>query len=485
MIQDRIRIYGNAKEVFSILGPLKEAREDPQNQKFFDIALMNYLREFSGEKSNYCMLCNKNEQTIINSHVISLGILKEISEGKVYSMGPSGQSKDYNVKPLGQLTYKMLCKTCDNKELSRDEKSFLENIMRPIYHTSSSSHFDGIPYDKWLHRFCVGIIFRAITFSRNFINSDEVYELFCYCRSVLIPEESATQEFDIAIFFTPGKDQPLNLGKDQPLSLFTPGKDQSLDDFVRYLNYDVFFRLSNIPISGPGANLAIKSYYFAVHFGIFTIVAFIEPVPGECRKFLVLPDGTADSRKLNIPSNSDRLGSIPSGLLNLFNEKFKKHIQQYVEFLCERKENQGNIKISTDALKNNKLDNFCLLPSGYEIDRQRNLLVVKEGHTILLHYTYQQESFSVTRFLAVEDVAPMEPYVIVNVYLHSSTNSQTYLYYVSLPEFEFRKDFDKDHEAFMKTFKEMGYCKPAKGFITKMKSVGLQNYQSILYHFER
>ena len=510
MKQDRERVYENTKEVISILGYLK-ARSfslDPECERFLDYALMDYIRELnkrSSKNSVYCMLCHK-KKTIIRSHAIPEAALKMIfkKDQEVMVMGPSSTSLDSRMKTIHTQTLNMLCSTCDNEVLSQDEKLFVENIVKPIYQTLPISHLEKMfSYDKWLYRFCAGIIFRNLTLTRGVTgstNANEIHELFRYCRSVVnssiqvdkaaenpaqtsqkqSPEvekklQSSEEKFCIAMYFTPGI-QPY-AQKEKPSNL------------IRALNSSVFQCLSNIPISGTSSNLARKCYFFAVHFGIFTIVAFLGPVPTSYHHFLVNPL----SGEFTIPANDKRLDLIPPGLMKIFEEQTERTMKQYLEKLVEMDQDKKDVSLT--VLKSNVAQrpigeptSFSLLPPNYELNRQTNVMTMKDGHCILLHHTYQLSHASHTVFLAVEETVPTKPYVIIHSYLDAPTMLQTLGYFITLPDFAFREELDANHRVSMKHIraKDLDLFKlPAKVIPATFERGGIQNYQSILYHLNR
>lgn len=232
-----------------------------------------------------------------------------------------------------------------------------------------------------------------------------------------------------------------------------------------------------------------KCHFFAVHFGIFTIVAFLEPIPSGYHQFLVDPH----KGELTIPANNDRLSLIPPGLLKNFEEKTEKMVKQYLEKLVEVGHDKK--KVSLTVLKSNTVNkptgvptSFNLLPPKYELNRQTNVVTMKEGHSILLHHMLPSASASHTVFLAVEDKSPTKPYVIIHTYWNAPTMSQTFGYFISLPDFAFKDELDANHRVMMECIRARDldlFKMPAKVFPSTFESAGLQNYQSILYHLNR
>lgn len=515
MKQNRERVYENTKEVISILGSLKAKQFplDRTSEQILDNALMDYIRELNKRASKdslYCMLCHR-KQSVVRSHTVPEGLLKVVfkntPEEKLFVMGASGLSLDSQVKTVHTMTFNMLCNVCDNEVLSRDENLFIEKVVKPVYQTSPFSHLekiDKISYDKWLYRFCAGIIFRNLALSRGVAgstNADDIHELFRYCRSVVSTFDQADvktklssctiqssdnekmaesgKSFQFAIFFTPGM-----LPEDYPSQ-----KQEKTSNFVRSLNLNVFFRLSSISIAGDSTSLAKKHYFFAAHFGIFTVVAFLEPLPKKYHQFLVDPQ----HGELSIPANTDRLSKIPPGLLKIFEEHAKTTVTHYLENMVEV--DQGKHDVSLTVLKSDvnqssmgEPTSFNLLPPKYKLDRTTNVITMMEGHSILLHYTVQVPSANHTVFLAIEDVTPVNPYVIIHSYLIEPVMSQTFGYFVSLPEFAFKEELDASHKVLMKHIraKDLDLFKlPSKVIPAALKCAGLENYQSILFHLNR
>lgn len=508
--QDRERIYADTKEVISILGSLKAKNFSPLDsecEQFLDYALMDFIRELNKRQSKdslYCMLCHK-KQAIVRSHTIPEAVLKTIfkKDQQMFMIGPSGLSLDSQAKTLHNQTFNMLCNTCDNEVLSRDENVFTENVVKPIYNASPMGHLekvDEIPYDKWLYRFCAGMVFRCLALSRGVTgssNAEEIHQLFHHCRSVVKPsappeissapgqnqspgsiKKLPASEFSIAIFFTPGmlEDKPSN-PKEKPSNL------------TRALNSNIFQRLSNVSMLGTYPSMAKKCYFFAVHFGIFTIVAFLEPVPIEYQQFLIDPE----KGKLTIPANNERLSLTPPGLLKIYEGLAEKTLKHYFEKIVEVNPDQKSINLT--VLKTNVAEepigesmSFSLLPPKVEVNRQTNVVTMKEGHSIVLHDTYQLPSASHTVFLAVEKEDPTKPYVIIHSHLDAPTTSQTFGYFVSLPGFTFKDDLDTSHVEMMKQIRAKNldlFKLPAKVLPAAFDRAGLQSYQSILYHLNR
>jgi len=495
MKQSREKVFEDTKEVISILGSLKakEFPMDPKCDQFLDCALMDYARELnkrSAKDSLYCMLCRKKRH-IVHSHVIPEAILKILlGEGqeKYILMGPSSQFFDSQVKTPHTITFNMLCSECDTVVLNRDETLFIENVAKSLYQAPFSDRPREISYGNWLYRFCAGIIFRNLALSRGvtgLTNTTTVLELFHYCRSVVMqsPEVEAEfelppseQKFPIGLFFTPG----------------LPNKEETnLSNLIRTLNSNNFTLLSvSSAFSETPLIFGRMCHYCAVHFGVFTMIAFLETLPEKYYHCLVNPTGG----KIDIPEDSDRLALIPLGIMKAFEEKNNKTVKHFFEKFVEVNAGMTNDSFTVlksseaDSLERAKSSSFCLLPPKFELNRQTNTLTLKEGHTVLLHYTLEQPTANHTVFLCVEDSQLRKPYIILHSYCHSPAISQTFGYYISLPDFAYAGDLDSNHSKMMFNIrtKNLDLFKfPSKVLSAIMKSIGIDGFQSLLYHVSR
>ena len=450
--------------MISILGLQSELLKiDRECEQFLDFGLMDYSREVNKKHDSpfYCMLCHK-EHKIVHSHTIPQALLKLTSEGgrskgnqELVKMGPAHPS-DVSVKPVKSSAHYMLCDDCDNVVVSGDENFFMENVVKRVYQTSPDV-CKLISYDKRLHRFCAGIIFRNLPLSRvaGCTNANDIHKLYHYCRSVVMPSASAEKEFEIAIFFTP------SVSEDEK------------DVFLRGLNAGSIPHLSINSISGiTSINLANKIYFFVAHVHIFNIVAFLEPVPLEYKRFLVNPD----KGKLKIPANKDRLRFIPPGLLTVLKEEVEKFKILYFEYL--RRLSLDIISPAEEEKPATKPKTFNLLPPGYELDRKSCKLTIKG--TLLFHHTYQLPSSSHTVFLAIQD---KKPYVILHNHFAPNV-SQTLGYFIYLPEFIFKEELHANQPILLRCIKygHLDFRFPAQAIPAAFKCTGLQNYQSVLYH---
>ncbi len=295
-----------AREVITILGSLRGSRVfDSESKRFLDIALMDYIRELNkkpdirvkiaGQRVSvfFCMLCCEKEE-IQRSHIIPEAVLRAIYKEKdqLFTIGSAGLPSDYHPRTVGTQTFYMLCKKCDNVTLSRDERCFVEEIVKPIYNASSpakhTQEVGGIPYKEWLHRFCCRVLFQGLALGRGITastNEEEVYKLFEQCRAVI--QSATTSEIPseqlpvIAMFFTPSVLREPSPGA-HPLA-------EKPSNLVRALNDTIFFNLSNTALSSAIPSVIRKRHSYVIHFGIFTNVAPFGPIPSECEPFLINP----------------------------------------------------------------------------------------------------------------------------------------------------------------------------------------------------
>lgn len=495
MTQERLKVFKGTKEVISILGSLKVKRSnafDAECEQFLDYSMMDYIRELNKQPSRsstgtefYCMLCHKRKP-LQRSHIVPDAVLKKVhaDDGQLYLMGPSRLSLECRARTIRTLTFFMLCNTCDNEVLSPNEKHFVESIVKPLYGTSPQGAHH-LCYGEWLYSFCIGVVFRGLALTRGLTgsaNKEEIYQLFQNCRSIIEKREPVSVP-DIALFFT-----PYMADSEVPAS-------KAKANLLRMLKSTVFYRLSNVPLMGSLPTLASQRHFFAAHFGIFTIVAFLEPVPSECRQFLINPNGG----ELKISCNDERLHLIPPGLLTMYNTQTLKSGRDFIERLVEadRKLPQGQ-EIKLTVVKSSAVNpeisqfiqSFSLLPRGFDINRETNSVTVKCGHRIILHQTRQQEQPSANHavFLAIEETNPSKPYVIIDSFLGHSNADQAFGYYVSLPDYAFQSELDDKHKVIMKQLREkdLDLMKaPAVMLPIAFQRCGICNFQSVLYHLNR
>ena len=500
----REKVYLNAKEVIKILGVL-EAKQvfDNESNRFFDIALMDYIRELNkppdiklkheGHRIGvfYCMLCHKKEQ-ILRSHVVPEAVLRAIFKGddQLFMMGPAGLPATYRSRTFKTQTLYMLCSKCDNVTLSRDELLFIKAVARPIYDASLPRRrvekVDGIAYDEWLYRFCCGVLFRGMALGRGItasINEEEVYRLFEQCRAVLQSPKTSDVHPDllpiIAMFFTPGivEEQSCASATEKPSNL------------VRALNDNIFFKLANVPLSGTTPSAIRNRHFFVAHFGIFTIVAPFGPLPSEFKPFVIDPC----SGVLGVPANNDRLRLNPPGLQTVYEEQSEKAVKYYIEKTVEEDKKKREINIllvNTDSatMSFGTPSTFNLLPQGFVVNRDLNIVAVKQGHQVLLHLTHQPDVSSSdghSLFLAADVTAPANPYVIIHSFAKAL---QTMGFFIDPFDFAFKGELDQSHNAMMKALraKDLGLFKaPNRLMPISFERAGLCNYQSLLLHFKR
>jgi len=505
-----------AKEIIKILAPLKSYQAfDNESKRFLDFALMDYIRELNkqpdirqkigGKHVNlfYCMLCHE-KQEIQRSHIVPEAILRAIfkEDVQLFKMGPSGLPLDYQPSTFKKQSFYMLCKKCDNVTLSRDERPFVEEIVKLIYDISSPrkrlEQYSGLPYGEWLYRFCSGLVFRGLALVRGITasaNEEELYKLFEQCRAVVQSAQTSKIPLEqlptIAMFFTP------TMLQEDSLSAHTPMKKPS--NLVRTLSDHIIFNICNVPLTSMIPSVVRKRHFFFVHFGIFTIIAPFGPMPPEYRPFLVNPC----SGVLNIPANDDRLDLNPPGLQTAYEEHTRKAVKQYIEKVVEedKEVSSGHKKVSIMVVKSDSAElqcntphTFSLLPQGFVINRETNTVTTKQGHHILFHHTHQPRGSALaghTLFLAAElttSSSPSKPYIVIHTYIDPPKSLQNIGYYVSPHDLTFKAELDQNHKTMMKALrvKDLDLFKaPSILLPDAFARAGICNYQSFLLHFKR
>ena len=521
-------VYANAKSVVSILGKLKaNGITDRESTKLMDYALMDYNREVNkqpegksrdGRRSEFfCMLCHERKP-LLRSHFVPASVLKRIfrDAGQLYMSGPSGYSVELHEKTVRTMTFYLFCDKCDNTILSSDEMCFVRDVLPLVYDLSLVDTDINIAYQGWLYRFCAGMVFRGLALVRGLsgsTNEDDIYQLLEACRSILLSKAlpQATPKPTIAILFTPlvsqlshdvktsSQKHLLEQKKSEPevhnnqhssekvvvpeiaaleemKSVFIGG-DAKLNDFFHSLNNYCFNKLSTLPLLSSTPFVERKRFFFAVHFGVFTIIAFLEPVPHKYSKFLISEKGG----ELCVPSNTSRLDFNPPGLMSIYKEYVAIAEKDFIE-----KGLQGLKTIDEPTVPLS----FNLLHLRVNVNRGNSTVSAKGGDQILLHHTWKHDvspPAGNTFFLATE-FDSMNPYAVVHSYSFSSKVLQTLGFYVSPVDFTFKAEMDKQHKDIfseMRSEKVGIFEAPSKFFPALLTRAGLLNYQSLLYHVIR
>ena len=382
-----------------------------------DKALLDYLI-FNMTEVRTCVLCHSVVDKLVHSHYIPKSIIQEfekamgIDQGKrIYVFSPSGHPSSWNFKSAGQLTFSMLCKTCDCTILSQDENNFKKYIFDIVYasgNPDSVKLMHTIPYDLYLLRFAAGLLFRCIAplysqVSAEIGNFKELHQMMQVCQSIVL-EPAIVQSRCIKIFL-------LALPSNTPKPLITPGWDKFVAASLSpYLAYKLFL---------PGKVMLPKRLLCCmVKIGVLLFVTSfdhdLEIQLLRCCSHSLISSGISDSKILYIPNEEVRATCIPEKLwwslvgwakkeVNTSLSTVLSVVPQSADRLTHSSQVASSVLASVHESSDPRQDKASgletivanMLPPGFSLNfNEHNTLPEKvielpAGHTVLLHQPFQ------------------------------------------------------------------------------------------------
>lgn len=214
-----------------------------------DKALLDYL-VFNMTEVQTCLLCHAVAGKLIHSHYIPKSIIQEFVKqmgvdpgASIYIFSPTGHPSDWRFKSAAKVTFSMLCESCDNKILSRDENDFKRGVFDKVYISNSpglARSVHTIPYNQYLLRFAAGLLFRNIAPLYSQVCAEtggfkELHHVMQACRSIVLEQTEVSTGNCINIFL-------LALPSSMPESMtVTPGWDKFVTASLSpYLAYKLF-----------------------------------------------------------------------------------------------------------------------------------------------------------------------------------------------------------------------------------------------------
>ena len=390
-----------------------------------DKALLDYLVFNVTNEVQTCVLCHSIAGKLIHSHYIPKSIIQEFEKAmgidkgrRVYIFSPSGHPSSWHFKSAGQLTFSMLCKTCDGNILSQDENSFKTKFFDHFYkadNPDSVKSVHTIPYDSYLLRFAAGLLFRSIAPLYSQVCAEigtfkELYQMMQICRSIIL-EPTNVQNRHIKIFL-------LALPSNTPESLITPGWDKFvMASLSPYLAYKLLL---------PGKPMIPKRLLCCmVKIGVLLFVTpfyrDLELQLLRCCSHSLISSDSSDSRILYIPKEQMRMACIPdklwwslvgwakkeintslSTVLSVVPQSADRltHSSRLASSLLSSTQDSSTINSDPKHDKASDLSNAKtvianMLPPGFSLNfNEHNTLPDKvielpAGHTILLHQPFQ------------------------------------------------------------------------------------------------
>ena len=329
--------YQKTRECIIILGSLYDCGDlDEEGSKLLDFAMIDYMRETNCLNScRRCLLC-RNKAVLRRSHLFSKFILKGIAEDLVVE----GDHKVFIPmigkavkKSFGEVTFWMLCSSCEEKLCQNGEQQFAEQIHKRVCIDRQVVQSELLlPYGNWLYDFCVGIFFRGLAISDELgiFNAElGLYELFVGCRQHLVSlsvKQPASRMEEPLKTNTLSESQnaypPNNVALDKiAISFFVNPLVNASRSSLQLSCLNWVLKAPAIFVSPITLDTAILSHadeqlFFLVHFDCLNILIQWQPLPSANAP--ALPTVMAHGGKLIIPDECQRWQIIPSGIWKLF-----------------------------------------------------------------------------------------------------------------------------------------------------------------------
>ena len=391
---------------------LQEEREkykhDSEVIQMLDKALLDFL-VFNNFNVTTCLLCHCYTEKLVLSHYIPKTILQSFVKGlgfdpgaSVYVFNPGEHPSEWQFKPASKIAFPMLCSTCDNHVLSRDELMFKVKVFDKLYDSSTAESYllsHSIPYSQFLYRFASGLLFRSIAPLYSEVCSEIgnficLHELMLTCRKFVLCAAGN--------FCCKGQDIYLLALPFQLPSSFPP-----------ITGWENYVQMANSPYCAykllrPGEPMVPKKLYCCmVKIGI---LLFVAPFDTELMKDLAELCGSLrihedeDNFVLHIPENLERQNFIPTKLFWSLMGWARKEISTAatVAFATEtssKSKASSNAKLVADAaIKSSSAMSHPvvanMLPPGFGLNFDKHgtlpqdVVKVPQGHVVLLHQSF-------------------------------------------------------------------------------------------------
>ena len=502
--------FEGAKQAIHLLGiAFDNDFIDPEGSQLLDTASMLALSEPSSLKIDQrCLLCRSKQKKLARSHICPRAILDDFakacgtpSSGKAFFVNWPWQSGiSGTLKSAGQITIKLLCNDCESI-LSKNESQFVPKFFRKLYDPSSPTHIEieqDIEYGGWLYQFCIGLIFRGMTFQYSggrdeYLNENEVYSVFVQCREALLNSKGGPQ---ISMYVA-----PTAATDESELS-------SSLINQVIHHPFHFFFTQNQGMYAYHQMFLHALSYTFQIGMMMTTvnfslahwtpdISSIISPikgsfrVPPNCNRLRAIPDALwetllteAVQMEKEVMEQPQRMTLLPlDQLLSVSPSSYMKSILN----IASHSEGMGKESL---VKGHPKIVNY--IPSAFSFSHPQDFkgftgkFELPSGHRVLLHLTTQQDEHTVnTAFIMVGEgpgYGADNPYLIIH---HYKPGHQTnYGYFFSPNTFEFSSYLpDRTPKRFLdENFKSSGLVDKSKEIISLvLRMKGFRNYHSLQY----
>ena len=403
-------------EIIRILAKVKKNYHknlfDDEAAYMLDKALLDFL-VFGTKEIQTCLLCHCWAQKLIHSHYIPKAILQEFVKAmgldpgaSVFMFSPTGHPSDWQFKSAAQITFSMLCKTCDGTVLSHDEDLFKSRFFNKIYqkdYPGSHLQAQSIPYAKYLYRFAIGLMFRNIAPLYSSVSAEigefsQLHFLMQACRDIIINESPGQWLPNIYMVILPS---------------------EIPDDLPKVVGWHKYVLMTNSPYAAykllqPGEPMVPKRLFcFMVKIGVMIFVVsldrqFDKDLEITCPKYKI--QFSYDGAEIFVPEDKERSNYIPQKLWWSLLGWARLEINNALSYTLSKKPPPKLASISQAGLmvkeilesKEPRVSPVTanLLPPGFELNYEKygtlpeKVIIVPDGHAVLLHYAFSSPTDS-------------------------------------------------------------------------------------------
>ena len=454
---------------------------DEDGSKILDWAMIDFIREANELNScKRCLLCRK-KTLLKRSHIYPRSVLKVIAEAYVNE----GEHRVYlhdlrgrlSAKSAGEITYWMLCGTCEERLSQNGENEFCKEFFSPIFQASqqlpekrdltlaqAAITPDSINYGQWLYNFCVGILFRglAVSMMPHCRNKEEIYSVFLNYRKHIL-------SLPVKIKKAKEKGAPeLKKGSmNTPVVVLINPTSASLHESKPFLPATLLTSscaaLASLKLDDGQPTFTLDAPFFLIRLSLVNILVEFNGASGAIlnEKYSVQPE----SGTYPIPSEDERWSNIPCGLQELLqkdaDDNQSKNIEYFLMLASDQhilkytledphdvagpgsiaadvnvqqasmiEESQIDLSLPGNASQEQLLNSATqvnLLPTGFSFSSQMGCFTyssvnLPKCHRVLLHAT--DPDASVTAFLAAgasTKFSPDSPYLIILLFQGDTT----------------------------------------------------------------
>lgn len=363
------------KQAILILGRVHDDHFlDEEGSKLLDWAMIDFIREENKlNDCKRCLLCRK-KMVLKRSHIYPRSVLKLIAEPNIdegeHRIFLHQQKGRTSAKAAGEITYWMLCSTCELRLSQNGENEFCKEFFSPVFHSSLNRLTEDaqvqslignqadIEYGQWLYSFCIGILFRGLGISLMPLcrNSKKIYTVFLTCRQYVLSlpvkvkeakEKSELEESSSA------SAQSVSSPSNIPVAiLINPTSVDTTSDKIgspflpSTLLSSCAAALASLKLDGNQATFTIDAPFFLVRLGLVSILVEFESSSDVVdTKYYIKPEGGT----FPVPSEEKRWNDVPDSLWKLFEKDAGSNQTANIEYFLKLASDRRLVRFSGDA----------------------------------------------------------------------------------------------------------------------------------------